>query len=88
VSKENAPLSGGFVIEVADNEFILVGVNCRFDFVSKSNEPVITAYLQKREGVFENGVWKAGRILNGDEGYVASFGDMMGINWVMLVDVK
>jgi len=85
---DNSPKAGGFIIELSDNEFIFVGVSCRFEITSKSKEPKMTANLLKQEGVFENNVWMPGRILNGDEGYLMRFGEMLEINRLSVYELK
>jgi hypothetical protein len=53
------------MIEIAPNEFYIVGVSCTINFYS--NEKRIVGVLRKEEGTFKNGVWQRGRIMNGDE---------------------
>lgn len=55
------------MIEVAPNEFFVFGTNFRAEFMPKKDEDVYCEPLLIEEGRFENGQWKRGRILNGDE---------------------
>ena len=61
------PPAGGAVLEVAPNEFYVFGTNFRAEFMAKKDEDVYCEPLRIEEGRFENGEWKRGRVLNGDE---------------------
>ncbi len=57
----------GLIIQTADDEFIVSGINFRVNFSSNTKK---TGYIkQVWEGGFDNGEWKATRLLNGDETY-------------------
>ena len=70
------PLSAGTVIELEKNRFLLVGMNSQFTFMPKTGEPFTVDYLKIEEGTIENGEWKTGRVMNGDEKMSLRFGDM------------
>ena len=70
------PLSAGTVIELEKNRFLLVGMNSQFTFMPKTGEPLTVDYLKIEEGTIENGEWKPGRVMNGDEKMSLRFGDM------------
>ena len=61
------PPAGGAVLEVAPDEFYVFGTNFRAEFMAKKDEDVYCEPVRIEEGRFENGEWKRGRILNGDE---------------------
>ena len=69
-------LSAGTVIELDKNRFLLVGTNSSFTFMPKTGEPVKVDYLKIQEGDIENGEWKPGRVMNGDERMALRSGDM------------
>lgn len=73
--REHKPIGGGFVIEVTENKFFLVGIGFSAEFLPKRGEKSAVGYIRIEEGQFENGVWKRGRTLNGDEAFTVSVGD-------------
>jgi hypothetical protein len=75
--QEGKPISGGLIIEVSDNEFILAGIGFKVDFLPKRGEAVKAGYIQIEEGTFVQDKWIRGRVLNGDE---AAYGIGIGSN--------
>lgn len=71
------PLAAGIVIETSPNEFFLMGMMSTFEFMPKAGENVKAELLRMEEGTFEQGQWKAERILNGDEKMSIKCGDML-----------
>lgn len=69
-----APVGGGFIIELSADEFVMVGVSARVEVLPKLDEGRTISTERKEEGHFVNNKWVRGRILNGDEGYMNSFG--------------
>ena len=68
--KEGAQ-SGALVIRTSEDEFYIVAINAEFSFYLKDPKTKGSAMTEIiEEGVFENGVWKPGRRLNGDENKV------------------
>lgn len=65
--QENVPGSGGFIIELNDDEFLVVGTRFSFQFVPKLGEPCEIDIITYEEGEWCCGRWQRGRILNGDE---------------------
>ena len=65
--------AGGLVLELGDYEFVVLACNCSMTFSPADTCPDYLDLLSKEEGIFENGVWKRGRIMNGDEQYMHSF---------------
>jgi hypothetical protein len=60
-------LSGGLVIALGKDEFIFAGTGLTVTFESdKSDEPLV-GILSAEEGKFEDGEWRSGRRLNGDQ---------------------
>ncbi len=56
----------GLIIQTADDEFLVAGVNLRVVF--RSNDDSRVGYIgQVWEGRYEDGEWKTTRMLNGDE---------------------
>lgn len=75
---------GGLVIELSDYEFVVLGINCSFHFTSKDGTRLET--LTKEEGQFVEGVWKRGRIMNGDERYINMFTSKVGLNYFKYIE--
>lgn len=75
--QEGKPMSGGLVIEVSDDEFILAGIGFSFEFLPKLGDPSKVDYIRIEEGAFVNDKWIRGRVLNGDE---SSYGTAVGSN--------
>jgi hypothetical protein len=65
--------AGGLVLELGDYEFVVLACNCSMSFTPADTCPDYLDLLSKEEGVFENSVWKRGRIMNGDEQYMNTF---------------
>lgn len=61
------PPAGGAVLQVAEDEFYVFGTNFQATFLPKNGENVHVEPIRIEEGRFADGVWKRGRILNGDE---------------------
>ncbi|MGO4374871.1 DUF5597 domain-containing protein, partial [Paenibacillus sp. MCAF20] len=57
---EGKPISGGLVIEVSDEEFILAGVGFSVQFLPKRGERSQVGIIKIEEGTFENNEWKRG----------------------------
>lgn len=63
---EDWPTGGGIIIATGDGEFTIAGTG--FVVTFQSLKPRLNAGIDRiDEGVFENGSWKPGRRLNGDE---------------------
>jgi hypothetical protein len=61
------PLSGGLVIAVGPDEFLIAGTAITVVFEADSPGPPVVGLLSVDEGKFVDGVWKPGRRLNGDQ---------------------
>ena len=70
------PLGTAYVIELNENKFLLVGLNCSVSFHVKPGVNRKVDYLRIEEGTVQNGEWIASRTLNGDEKMMVRFGDM------------
>lgn len=64
---ENGRRAGGFVIALADDEFLIAGRGLSFQFRSLDAERPECEFVWSQEGVFRDGEWHGGRRLNGDE---------------------
>lgn len=62
---DNRPM--GLFIQTAENEFIVFGKNLHFTFSELTSPDSVVEYDRIEEGVFKQGKWHAGRVLNGDE---------------------
>jgi hypothetical protein len=56
----------GMIINSGPDAFTVAGSNVDVSFVPNSAGPKMAGLASVREGVYENGVWKPGRLLNGD----------------------
>ena len=66
-SKENIwPLAGGLIIAIASDEFYVAGTGIVMTFTPKNNNKK-AGFISVDEGRFENGIWKLGRRMNGDQ---------------------
>jgi len=58
----------GIIIQTSADEFVVAGMNLKIRFSSANPDDGKTGYIaQVWEGQYENGQWKPGRQLNGDE---------------------
>ncbi|MBM4169531.1 MAG: mannonate dehydratase [Ignavibacteria bacterium] len=63
------PRGGAVIIQVGRDEFIVAGSGVIVTFESLNSERPLAGILSIDEGVYENGVWKPGRRLNGDQSH-------------------
>ena len=70
------PLGCCYAIELSEDKFLLVGLNCTPEFRVKPGDGSRMDILRMEEGRIENGNWIPGRVLNGDEKMNLRFGDM------------
>ncbi|WP_026561011.1 DUF5597 domain-containing protein [Bacillus sp. J37] len=70
------PTSGGIVFEISENEFIIIGTMLGIKFLAKPGSNTHVEFLRLEEGEIQNGKWKPGRILNGDEKMMLNLKDM------------
>jgi hypothetical protein len=60
---------GCIVIQMAPDEFVIAGSGVIVTFQSLNSDRPMDGILSIDEGVYEKGVWKAGRRLNGDQSH-------------------
>ncbi|MFV0466822.1 MAG: DUF5597 domain-containing protein [Lachnospiraceae bacterium] len=72
-----APLASGMIFELSADIFLVIGMCSTIRFSSKEGCAKKTEILRKQEGTIHNGIWCPGRILNGDEKRMLSFGNMV-----------
>ncbi len=70
------PLGAAFIIELSENKFLLIGLNCGIEFRQKPGVDKKIDVIRKEEGTIREGKWVPGRVLNGDERMSLRFGDM------------
>lgn len=75
------PGSAGLILK-EDGGFSLIGMNVRFRILPKKGSGANAGISRYEEGEFAQGIWKRGRILNGDEIYDTSLGDMPACRFV------
>ena len=78
------PLAGGFILEIAPDEFYAVGVSCKMSFYANSKR--VVSVLRKEEGSFTEAGWQRERILNGDELMMNRFGVEPSIQRIKLYE--
>ena len=61
------PASGALVIALGADEFLFAGTGTVITFDAESPGAPVVGILSADEGKYENGVWKPGRRLNGDQ---------------------
>lgn len=72
--EEQKTLGGGFLLQLSEDEFLLVGTNCHFTFESPVGDTSVVFVADKREMVLEDGALREGRCLNGDQRNVTGVG--------------
>lgn len=72
--EKGRPVSGGLIIEISENEFILAGIGFTVEFLPKRGETTKVSYVRIEEGTFEKDTWVKGRRLNGDEAWSIGIG--------------
>ena len=70
------PLGCLWALELSEDKFLLVGLNCTPEFRVKPGVNKKFDILRLEEGRVVNGEWLPGRVLNGDEKMSLRFGDM------------
>ena len=87
--KETAkPLAAGVILELAENKFLLLGMMGTLAFRPKAGEAKQVGIARLEEGRLENGEWKPGRVLNGDEQMAVKFADMPGCYLIELFQYR
>lgn len=74
-AKAGHPGSAGFIIQ-SEKGIYITGCNVRFTPHPKVGSDTWLTVIRLEEGEFVDGVWKPGRVLNGDEVYQMELGDM------------
>lgn len=82
--EKEKPLAAGVIYELAPNKFLIGAMMSTLTFRVRAGENKKIGFLRIEEGELLGGEWKAGRILNGDEGMVIRFQDMPGWKYVEL----
>ncbi len=67
-------IGGGLIVELGEYEFAVLATGCSVSVVPREERRENLDLLRKEEGRFVDGVWKRGRIMNGDEQYDNHFG--------------
>ena len=70
------PLGALWVLELSEDRFLLVGLNCTPEFHVKPGVNKKLDILRLEEGRVVKGQWIPGRVMNGDEKMSLRFGDM------------
>jgi len=60
---------GGLVLQLGEDEYLVAGHGIVVTFADATGAGDGVGFLRLAEGTFENGVWKEGRLLNGDESH-------------------
>lgn len=65
-SRDIPPLAYAIIINTAPDEFTIAGYNIDISFKPSTPGPQTAGFADVWEGTYENGLWKPGRKLNGD----------------------
>lgn len=76
--------AAGIVIEESPDTFWVIGCNVQFTTLPKKGSDTFVTIISLEEGRFENSVWKPGRVLNGDELGLCTFGDMADVRKIRI----
>lgn len=60
---------GGLVMQIGDDEFLVAGRGITVTFADATGAGDAVGFIKITEGVYEQGVWKEGRWINGDESH-------------------
>ncbi|HTP79047.1 MAG TPA: DUF5597 domain-containing protein [Bacteroidota bacterium] len=66
---DSTACGGGIIVQLGPNEFIVAGSGVIVTFQSLNKDRPIAGIESIDEGVYQNGVWKPGRRLNGDQSH-------------------
>lgn len=80
------PDSGGFIIELSEDEFLLVGTRYMVQFLPKIGKNVNIDIEMFQEGDWVDGAWKSRRILNGDERMMPRVNELPVIRYIKLFE--
>lgn len=84
-SGENEKKTGSAgIIFKEENGFYISGCNVKFKVLPKKGSNTFVTTVRLEEGVFEKGIWKAGRVLNGDELNMNSLGEFAETKYVKI----
>lgn len=75
--------SAGLILE-EKNGFFISGSNAKFQILPKTGSRQFLTVVRMEEGIFQDGVWKKGRILNGDELHDQKLGDMAETKYIRI----
>ena len=81
--RNGLPGSCGLILCTSPGEYYITGRNIRVEFNPLEGEKSYVEILSHEEGKFVNGVWQAGRRMNGDELYI-SIGIQPEFRWMRL----
>ena len=85
-SDAGKPGSGGIIFK-EDSGFYIIGCNVHFTALPKLGKRAMMSIPRYEEGIFVNGQWKRGRILNGDEVYDMTLRDMPECKYVRVYEM-
>lgn len=66
-AEQNTSTHGGMIVQVAPDEYFFAGSGITVTFSPVGEGPHLAGIESAWEGRFENGEWKRGRLLNGDQ---------------------
>ncbi len=70
------PLGACLAVELDDNRFLVIGLNCSIKFSVKPGNKKQMDILKLEEGTVQDGKWLKERVMNGDEKMSLRFGDI------------
>ena len=80
------PDSGGFIVELSENEFLMVGTRYGVRFLPKIGKNCTIGVEMYQEGDWVDGHWVPGRILNGDERMMPRMTEKPAVRYIKLFE--
>ena len=80
------PDSGGFIIELSEDEFLLVVARYGVQFLPKIGRNVTIGMETLQEESWKDGQWHAGRVLSGDERMMPGMTDLPAVRYIRLFE--
>ena len=78
------PDSGGFIIELSEDEFLLAGARYNIRLLPKIGQNAQVGIESYQEGSWKDGKWQRGRILNGDERMMPGLPSLPSLRYLKL----
>ncbi|MDE6994417.1 MAG: DUF5597 domain-containing protein [Lachnospiraceae bacterium] len=84
--EHHLPDSGGFIVELSEDEFLMVGARYRVSFLPKVGKNTTVCMETYQEGCWKDGNWHCQHILNGDERIMPSLTNLPEMRYIKLFE--